>query len=154
MDTAAGRALAWATNGRKDIDGRKIRAALSPADRDGINIVQVRQAVKTLSKQVIIIKRDPGLVLVKEMLTKGAGLIIWGQYNSIPRSYRHQAGGDFAHAMFATHRSSSLRSVRVWDPLNPNLEGHGRWIPEKYIYNFMNDYNYDFGYIPLQPLVV
>jgi len=154
MDTAAGRALSWATNGRKDIDGRKIRAALSPADRDGVNIEQVRQAVKKLSGQNILIKRSPGLPLVKTMLGKGAGLIIWGRYNSLPRSFRHQTGGDFAHAMFASHRSSSLRAIRIWDPLNPNLEGHGRWIPEKYVYEFMNDYDYDFGYIPLQPLVV
>ena len=91
------------------------------------------------------------------------GLILQGWYAEIPRKYRYQSGaGEFGHAMFATHYSAtSNKSVRVWDPLDPNTDHHGQWVPVTYIRAFLEELarregtgpgRLFCGYIPLQHL--
>ena len=58
MDSAAGRALAYATNGAVVLDGKQIRAAVIPRDTDGITMTQASQAIHSLTGREIVQHRD------------------------------------------------------------------------------------------------
>ena len=152
MDTAAGRMVAWATNGRIDKDGQVYRDSIHPHDPDGINLVQAAAEVHKVARLELVIKRNPSLAWVKTHLRYGRGLIVTGWYDAIPRAYRHQASAHFTHAMWVSHRSESSGNVRTWDPLNPAIHEYGRWIPAEVIWAFMATLGRDCGYIPLEVL--
>lgn len=163
-DTSAGRALAWATNGRKDLDGRQIRAAVRPRDSDGINLHQAKQAIESLTNTTLVIPEHWSWTEVSIHLRHRpyVGLVAQGWYGEIPRKYRFQQRADFGHAMWFSHYSAtSNKSVRVWDALDPNTDHHGQWVPVTYVRAFMEELarregvgpNRLFcGYIPLQRL--
>lgn len=159
-DTATGRAVAYATNGRKDIDGRVYRAAVRPRDHDGINLPQARQAARDVAGVDLVIpvgwQRDE--VLTHLRARKGLIVQVW--YSEIPRSYRFQANADFGHAMWVSHYTGTS-GCRVWDPLDPNLTHHGQWMPFPYLANALERFRQEVSahsllvaYAPLQPLVV
>lgn len=152
MDTAAGRMVAWATNGRITKDGAVYRDSVHPHDPDGINLVQAGVEIHKVSGLDLVIKRGWPFANVKTHLRYGRGLIIVGWYGSIPRAYRHQAHGDFNHAMWVSHRSTSTGNVRLWDPLNPDTHAYGRWVPAQVIWDFMATLANDCGYVPLEHL--
>lgn len=135
-DTALGRMVAYATNGRVNKDGRVYRSAVIPADSNGINLQQAKIAARKVAGVDLIIPEAWNWSEVVAHLRAKKGLIIQGWYDAIPRSYRFQARADFGHAMFISHIVSSPGS-RNWDPLDPNLTHHGSWVPSKYIRDFM-----------------
>jgi hypothetical protein len=164
-DTSAGRALCYATNGRKDLDGRQIRAAVHPHDTNGINLRQAKQAIEALTNTTIVIPSNWGWTEVSVHLRHRpyVGLIAQLWYAEIPRKYRKQAGpGLFGHAVWLSHYSvTSNRSVRLWDALDPNEDRHGEWVPVTYVRAAMEELarregtgpgHLFCGYIPLQPL--
>jgi hypothetical protein len=148
-DTAAGRMLAWATNGRTDLDGRQIRVAIRPRDPDGVTLEQVKRAIFELTSLDLVICRDWQLANVKTHLRYGRGLMIGGRYGALPRAYRHQAFGDFLHRMWVSHMSAATGNVRLWDPLNPDIHAYGRWVPAQAIWDFIATLP-EYAYIPLQ----
>lgn len=157
-DTSAGRMLAYATNGRINLDGRQIRAAVRPRDPDGIRLPQAKQAIESLTDTTIVIpaRWDWGDVLAH--LRERRGLIIQGWYGAIPRGERFQLAASFGHAMWASH-DSRTSGIRVWDALDANEKHHGNWIARKYVRAFMEELQQRedapslfCGYIPLQPL--
>ena len=161
-DTSAGRALCYATNGRKDIDGRQVRAAVKPPDPNGINLRQAKQAIESLSATTVVIASHWGWTDVMAHLKKKpyTGLIVQGWYAEIPRGERFQANADFGHAMWLSHYSRTS-GIRVWDALDANERHHGNWVPARYIRAFMEELarregtgpNQLFcGFVPLQPL--
>lgn len=152
MDTAAGRMLAYATNGAVTLDGKQIRAAVHPHDADGITMAQASQAIHSLTGREIVQHRGWPLAGIKTHLRYARGLIVIGMYGSVPRAYRHQAGADFAHAMWCSHLSASSGSVRLWDPLNPDIHAYGRWVPAPIIWAFLETLDNQCGHIPLDPL--
>lgn len=161
-DTSAGRALCWATNGRKNLDGRQIRAAVEPRDPDGINLRQAKQAVEALTNTTVIIPVNWGWteVLIHLRRKPYTGLIAQGWYAAIPRGERFQLAADFGHAVWISH-DSRTSGMRVWDALDANTKHHGNWIERKYVRAFMEEWarrngrsvgNLYCGYIPLQHL--
>jgi len=157
-DTAAGRALCYASNGRQNLDGRTIRAAVHPHDVNGINLSQAKRAIEALTTTTIVLPQTWDWADLLAHLRARKGAIIQGWYRSIPRDYRHQAASDFGHAIFVSH-DSVTSGCRVWDPLDANQTHHGQWIPAKYIRLFAETWglhngtdNLLVGYIPLQPL--
>ena len=159
-DTSAGRALCYATNGRKDIDGRQIRAAVKPRDVNGINLRQAKQAIESLSATTIVIPAHWGWTEVMLHLRAKKGLIIQGWYAEIPRGERFQLRADFGHAIWASHYSPSS-GIRVWDALDANERHHGSWVPARYIRAFAEELarregagpgQLFVGYVPLQHL--
>lgn len=149
-DTSASRAVAWATNGRVVKDGSVYRA------------VTKAPAGVTLATLALEIKAVAGLTLIQPTgwawgecsfhLMTGIGLIIQGQYSSIPAQYRYQDAADFTHDMFACYRS--LKSgVRLYDPLNPDTSGYGRWVPASVVRAFIESGGFTLGYLVNQPLV-
>lgn len=156
QDTAAGRMLAYATNGRIDLDGRLIRSKIYPADPNGVSLSQVANAIRLLTSPDRILHY--GNKTLSEMRTWLAppnyrGLVVDGNYWLIPRAYRYQANANFAHALFISHKSPTS-GYRVWDPLNPDTTAWGRWIPPAAIEPFMTSLNGLCGWITLEPLVV
>jgi hypothetical protein len=151
-DTSAGRAVAWATNGRVDKDGSVYRA------------VTKDPGAATLDVLALEIKAVAGLTLIQPTgwawgecsfhLMTGTGLIIQGLYSSIPAQFRFQDAADFTHDMFACYRS--LRSgVRLYDPLNPDTAGYGRWVPAPIVRAFIESggaHNITVGYLVNQPV--
>ena len=152
MDSAAGRALAYATNGAVVLDGKQIRAAVIPRDTDGITMTQASQAIHSLTGREIVQHRDWSTAEIKTHLRYARGLIVIGMYSAIPREYRHQPAADFAHAMWVSHLSAQSGNVRVWDPLNPRIREYGAWIPLKVILDFLATLDNQCGYIPLETL--
>ena len=152
MDTACGRMLAFATNGYVTLDGKTIRAAVHPHDTDGITMDQASAAIHALTARAIVQHRGWPLANVKTHLRYARGLIVVGMYSAIPREYRHQAGADFAHAMWVSHTSAASGNARLWDPLNPAIHEYGRWVPASVIWAFMDTLGNQCGYIPLEPL--
>ena len=159
-DTSCGRAICYATNGRVNLDGRQIRAAVRPPDPNGITLPQAKQAVKTLTGLDLIIPRAWNWSEVLAHLTAKKGLVVQGYYGAIPRDWRYQAGADFNHAMWISHYSPTA-GMRVWDPLDANRTHHGQWVPAKYIRAFMEQLarregvgteRLYCGFVPLQPL--
>lgn len=152
LDTSAGRMVAYATNGRIDLDGRAYRAAVVPHDSDGITFNQAYDAVWKLTHLNLIIPMKWTSKNVKTHLRYARGLIVAGNYSTIPRDYRYQARSDFNHAMWISHRSEKSGNFRVWDPLNPDRTSYGRWIPEKFVWDFIESLDYLVGYVPLERL--
>lgn len=161
-DTAAGRDVAYATNGRKDIDGKVYRAHVKPRDPNGVSLPQARDAVKEVTGLTMkLAGHDLGLWTPDDALDhlrakKGLVMQLW--YAAIPRMYRYQLAADFGHAMWASHYSPTS-GTRVWDPLDPNLSHHGQWIPWPFVRDAMLEWQRRcgtrtllVGYVPLQPL--
>lgn len=152
MDTAAGRMVAWATNGRINKDGRVYRAAVHPHDPNGITMEQADQAVHTVAGLDIVRPAGWNQATVIAHLRAGKGLIIIGLYSSLPRAYRFQASAAFAHGMFVTHISGS--NMRLYDPLDPNTNVYGRVVPASLLWPYLISLptHYQVGYVPLQHL--
>ena len=134
--TSAGRAVAWATNGRIVKDGSVFRDASPGAAPDGGQTLQ----------QVAV-----GVANIAH-LKVGGGVILAGRYDSLDRAYRYQKFGNFGHRIWCSHYSPTS-GVRTWDPLNPDIHAWGRWIPLSVIKGFALSFGYvDAGYVPLQKL--
>ena len=158
QDTATGRMVAYATNGKVDRDGRVYRAAVHPHDPDGVTLGPMVGAVRTVARLPLTIPSGWRWAQALGHLKAGRGLIIDGWYAEVPRAYRYQQGADFAHAMWASHYSPTS-GVRVWDPLNPDTTAYGRWIPPSVVRTFveslsrrMGTADLYVGFVPLQPL--
>ena len=150
MDTAVGRALAWATSGRIDADGQRIRAAVKPHDPNSINFAQADQAIHSLYGRHLVTMPNPTKAKVQAWLRAGKGLVIAGEYSTIPRAYRFQARADFRHAIFIT-RLSSAGNVREYDPLDPRTHQHGTVVPIRVLWPFIASLGYLVAYVPLEP---
>ena len=157
-DTAAGRALCYATNGRINLDGRAIRAAVHPHDVNGLNLLQAKRAIESLSISTIILPQTWDWADLRTHLRARKGSIIQIWYGSIPRMYRHQADGTLGHAVWVSH-DSLASGCRTWDPLDANTSHHGQWIPAKWIRAAAEEWadrcrspHLLVGYIPLQHL--
>jgi hypothetical protein len=159
-DTAAGRMLAYASNGRINLNGQQIRAAVRPPDPDGITLPQAKEAVERLTSTTIVIPGSWDWTEVMAWLRARKGLIVQGWYSKIDRDYRYQLASDFAHAMWISHYSTTA-GMRVWDPLDANRTHHGQWVPARYIRAYMEELSRRMGvstsqlycgYVPLQPL--
>lgn len=160
-DTSVGRALYYATNGRKNLDGRQIRAAVKPPDPNGINLRQARQAVESLTNTTLVIPHAWGWTEVMLHLKAKKGLVLQGWYGALPRGERFQAGpGAFGHAVWASHYSPAS-GIRLWDALDPNERHHGNWVAARHVRAFLEEFarregtgpgRLFVGYIPLQHL--
>lgn len=133
QDTACGRLLAWATNGKVDLDGKVIRARI--ADSGGVTLTQVADAVKALTGRKLN-HGNKTLAQIDALLLNGHGLVVDGAYGQIERAYRFQANADFNHAIFIPVLSAAS-GYRVYDPLNPDTHAYGRWIPRKAMTGFI-----------------
>lgn len=153
VDTAVGRMVAWATNGRIDKDGVVFRRAVVPADPNGITLRQAVKAVSIVARTTLHLPTSWDWAKVTNHLTFGGGLIIVGRYDVLPRAYRYQESANFLHAMFVSHRSRSS-GMRVWDPLNRDTTRWGRWMTATIIHEYLKSADYYVGYVPLQPLNV
>lgn len=152
-DTSVGRAVAFATNGRVDRDGRVYRAALSHPDPDGITHAQAAEAVYKVARLRLLRPRGWSRPQVQAHLYAARGLVVNGWYDALPPAFRRQPGdAHFTHAMFASHISRAMDKWRVWDPLDRNLAGYGRWIPGAVMWDFLESLDYQVSYVPLQPL--
>ena len=157
-DTSLGRMISYATNGRVDKDGKTYRAAIHPADPNGVSLQQAQQAAKSVAGINLILPGAWHWAEVMAHLRAKKGLILQGWYSEIPRMYRYQLSSDFGHAMWVSHYSPTS-GMRVWDPLDPNTSHHGQWMPAIYIRNFLEEMQRHYGnsallvaYAPLQPL--
>jgi hypothetical protein len=158
-DTSTGRDLAFATNGRINLDGKQIRAAVHPHDKDGITLPQAKQAVERLTNTTLVIPGDWDWYDVLRHLKARKGAVVQGWYSKIRREYRFQARADFGHAFFISHYSPTA-GMRVWDALDANTTHHGSWVPARDIRASMEElarregaHSLYVGYVPLQPLV-
>lgn len=152
MDTAAGRMVAYATNGRIDKDGKVYRAAIKPPDPNGVNYDQITQAVRDVAHLPLIHSSGWTRGGVTSWLKAGKGLMVTGWYERIPRQYRFQANGSFLHEMFVTHINSRGDLMRLWDPLDPRTDLHGRVVPSSILWPFLDSSGWMAGYVPLQHL--
>lgn len=159
-DTAAGRMLAYASNGRTNLDGKRIRAAVRPPDTNGINLPQAKQAIESLTNTTVIIPSHWGWTEALLHLKAKKGLILQGWYAALPRDYRYQLPAAFGHATWASHYSPTS-GIRLWDPLDPILSHHGHWVPARYVRAYLEEFARRergsvaalyVGYIPLQHL--
>jgi hypothetical protein len=157
-DTSTGRCLYYASNGRINLDGRQIRAAVHPHDPNGITLIQAKKAVEALTNTTLIVPSnwDWFDFLTHARLKKGAVIQVW--YSKIPRDYRFQLAANFGHAMFISHYSPTA-GFRTWDALDANKTHHGSWVPARYIRASMEELSRRMGvtslyvgYVPLQPL--
>ncbi len=156
-DSSTGRALCYSSNGRIDLDGRQIRAAVHPHDPDGITLKQVKQAVERLTTTTLLIPAWDWYELLAHLRArKGAVCQLW--YSKIPREDRFQARADFAHAVFISHYSPTA-GMRVWDALDANTKHHGSWVSAHDIRAAMEElarregaHSLFAAYVPLQPL--
>lgn len=151
QDTAVGRMLAFATNGKVDLDGRVIRAAVQPPGPNGISLRQASDAIHQLSGRTLII--PPGLTWAQVLahLQAHRGLVIDGLYDAIPRAHRFQANAHFGHAIWFSHYSPTS-GMRTWDPLDADTTAYGRWLPVAEVRAFAESWGCIVGYIPLEPL--
>ncbi len=153
MDTAAGRMVYYATNGRVDHDGRYYRAHVIPADPNGVNFGQMDDAVHRVHANLDIAYRDDWTrAEATAWLKGGRGLIVTGRYDTIPRAYRHQASGTFMHAMFVSHFDRTGRAMRLYDPLDPRTDLYGRHVPSSILWPFLQSSGGLAGFVPLHPL--
>ncbi len=152
MDTATGRAVYYATNGRVNHDGKWYRARVEPPDPSGVNFYQMDQVLHDMTPPLDI-QYHSGWTKsqVTAYLRRGLGLIVTGRYNTIPRQYRFQKDGAFAHAMWVSHFDRIRPVMRLWDPLNPDLEGYGKVVPRDILWPFLNSGGWVVGYVPIQP---
>jgi hypothetical protein len=155
MDTAAGRAAFWATNGRVNVTGKTIRRHVRPYDSNGITFEQVDQALQSVNKYLSV-EHPAGWdrAKVTSWLKAGKGLIVTGIYSTIPREYRHQLSGNFGHAMFVTNFNREGTAMRLYDPLNPLLHERGKHVPSSILWPFLASRGFQVGYVPLHPLKV
>jgi hypothetical protein len=150
MDTAVGRMLYWATNGRKNLDGKQIRAAVKPADPNGITFEQANQAVHSLTGLNVLYANESQHWIENWLINRGHGLVIAGNYSAIPRQYRFQAAANFRHAIFIIGQGPA-GNTREYDPLDPRIHLYGEInIPMSAIWPFVASLNGLVGYIPLQ----
>jgi len=149
-DTAAGRMVAYVTNGRIVKDGKVYRAALPHPDADGITLAQAALAIYVVSGLTLYIPAGWDSAHVKTHLRAGRGLIVQGAYAAIPRQYRYQANAGFNHAMWVSHISGT--SVRVWDPLNPRIHEYGATMPLTVLLDFLATLHNSVAYVPLEAL--
>ena len=148
-DPAAGRMVAWATNGRIDKDGKVYRAATPGVPSGGLTLPQVAVAVHRVANLSFVIPAGWHWPDVLAWLKAGKGLVIQGHYDTIPRAYRYQAFADFNHAMFVPYISATS-GARLYDPLNPDTTAYGRWIPVSVLSAFATSLGYiSVGYVPL-----
>ena len=159
-DTAAGRMVAYATNGRVNRDGRVYRAAIHPHDPDGVTLPQAAQACMTVTGLPLVIPPHWRWAELLAHLRARKGAVVQGWYSKIPREYRLQARADFGHALFISHYSPTA-GMRVWDALDANTTHHGSWVPARDIRASMEElaringaHSLYVGYVPLQPLTV
>lgn len=151
MDTAAGRMAAWATNLRINVDGKQIRAKISPKDPNGVDINQAAQGLHTLTG-LTLVRVNFTLAQRLAWLRKGNGLVVPGYYGAVPRAYRFQAACNFNHTMFIAFINRS-NMVRKYDPLDPNTHSYGEVCPLSAIQPFINSLpRWQVGYVPLQHL--
>lgn len=151
MDTAVGRMAAWATNLRVNVDGRAIRAKISPRDPNGVDIVQAAQGLHSLTG-LTLVHVNMTLAAKLAWLRKGNGLVVPGRYATIARAYRFQAAADFTHAIFFAFVNSS-NMVREYDPLDPRTHAYGEVVPLSAVAAFINSLpSWQVGYVPLQHL--
>jgi hypothetical protein len=151
--SAGGRAVAWATNGRIDIDGATYyKAASHDPETGGQTLQQVGQAISIVAKRKLIIPQGWHRADMGTHLKYGRGLMIGGLYSVIERAYRFQRYADFYHEIWISHLSTTS-GMRVWDALNPDIHARGRWVPASMIYDFAASLNYQVAYVPLEPLV-
>ncbi len=153
QDTAAGRMVAYATNGREDHDGRTYRAALPVPDANGISLQQVAVAVQKVAGKTLVIPHGWDRAHVLTWLGAHKGLVVDGHYGAIERAYRSQAGADFNHAIWFSHISPTS-GARMWDPLNADIHGYGRWVPLAVFLAFAASLNWLVAYVDLEPLPV
>lgn len=157
-DTSTGRDLCYASNGRINLDGKQIRAAVRPRDKDGITLPQAKQAVESLTNTTLIIPPDWQWTQLLAHLRAKKGAVVQGWYSKIPSEYRFQTASNFGHAYFISHYSPTA-GMRVWDALDRNTTHHGQWIPARHIRAFMEELSRRngttslyVGYVPLQHL--
>jgi len=151
QDTAAGRMTYYATNGDVDLDGQFIRAAIRPRDSDGVSLGQVSVAIQTLTGGRCALQWSTWtLDDIRSWLDAGLGLTVNGYYGAIPRTYREQVRADFNHAVFMSNRERP--HYRVWDPLNKDLSGYGKMIPDYAIEPFIRSLSGLVGWVTLEPL--
>jgi hypothetical protein len=151
--TAAGRQVAWATNGRVVIDGKTYYAA-APHDpaTGGQTLPQVARAVAAVAHLSLVTPTGWSPADALAHLKVGGGLVTQGYYGAMDRAYRYQPGANFNHAGWASHYSATS-GVRWWDPLNPDVYGYGRWIPWAAYKAFLVSLGYvSVGYTALQNL--
>lgn len=155
MDTATGRAVAFSTNGRVVHDGKVYRAAVRPPDPNGVNFSQMQSAVKIINPHLSVVYHTKWTkASVTSWLVAEKGLIVTGMYSSIPRMYRHQATANFTHAMFISHFNNNATLMRLYDPLNHRTDQRGETVPTSILWAFLDDLNWEAGYVPLHPLHV
>src|ERR1035437_4032809 len=146
-DTAAGRMVAWATNGRIDKDGRIYRASI-PRDVDGVTLVQLRAEVLAVAHLQLTIPSTGVMnkTSVTTHLRNGSGLIVNGLYSTIPRAYRYQLAAAFDHSMFVAFMDAA-GMVRLHDPLNPDTNAYGRVVPASILWPFLASLHYAVAYV-------
>lgn len=151
-DTAAGRAVAWATNGRVNKDGSVYRAVSK--DPNGIDLKGLAFEIKAVASLGLWTPHGWIWQDASNNLSAGTGLIMSGWYDALPANLRQQAGPvHFSHDMFACYRSGSgAKNVLLYDPLQKDTHAHGRWVPAAAVRAFMESQNYTVGYIVNQPL--
>lgn len=148
MDTSAGRMVAWATNGRITMDGKQYRAAIKPPDPNGINFNQAAQAVKSLTGRILV--HYSGWSHPQAWLAAGNGLIITGNYATLPRNWRWQSNADFMHAMFVAYVSGPQSCL--YDPLDPQTHNYGRIVPTSILWPFLASSGWTAGYVQIEHL--
>ena len=152
-DTSLGRDIAFATNGRIDEDGSVYRASLHPTPTGGTSIAQSAQEALAVAHLTLVVPHGWQRKNVKTHLRYARGLIVDGWYDALAPEDRMQQGSDhFTHSMFISHISQATFNWRVWDPLDKNLNGYGRWIPEASMWAFIESLNFQVSYVPLQSL--
>ena len=155
MDTATGRMVYYATNGRVDHDGKYYRRYVIPPDPNGVNFAQMDDAIHRVNANLDIVYHSNWTrAQTTAWLKAGRGLIVTGLYSTIPRAYRHQRGAEFSHAMFISHMNRDLTAMRLWDPLNPDLSGYGEHVPTSILWPFLRSLGSLAGYVPLHPLTI
>ncbi len=153
MDTAAGRMVYYATNGRVNHDGKYYRAHVVPPDPNGVNFPQMDDAVKRVNANLDIVYHSNWTrAQVTAWLKRGQGLIIAGRYDTIPRAYRHQASATFMHAVFVSHFNRAGTGMRYYDPLNPKTHEYGEHVPTSILWPFLESSGGLAGFVPLHPL--
>ncbi len=153
MDTAAGRMIYYATNGREDHDGRYYRRYVIPPDPNGIGFDQIDAAVKRVNSHLDIVYHSNWTrAQVTAHLKAGKGLIVAGRYDTIPRAYRHQGSGTFMHAVFISHFNRQGTGMRYYDPLNPKTHEYGEHVPTSILWPFLESSGGLAGFQPLHPL--
>lgn len=148
-DTSAGRAVAWATNGRVVKDGSIYRAVTK--DPDGITLEQLALEIKAIASLGLWIPHGWIWQDASNHLIAGGGLIVQGNYSALPAQYREQSGPvDFEHDVFMAYRSPKS-GVRFYDPLR-RKKGYGRWIPAAAARAFIESGGFTVAYVNNQPL--